>query len=111
MMLQAMTSKDSSGKQSNTELAKQLLAKYGSAYLVTSISFAIVSFAACYFAVDAGAWWACLAARGYQKRSWQHVSRPLAARPIGVDVASLLGRVGLNVSDTSEKVRWVELRM
>ena len=34
--------------------AKDLLARYGSAYLITSISFAIVSFAACYAAVDAG---------------------------------------------------------
>lgn len=40
---------------SRTEQAKQLLTQYGSAYLLTSISFAVVSFAACYFAVDAGA--------------------------------------------------------
>ncbi|KAI8474052.1 MAG: hypothetical protein J3K34DRAFT_366461 [Monoraphidium minutum] len=58
-----------------TQQAKQLLAQYGSAYLLTSISFAIVSFAACYAAVSAG-----------------------------VDVAALLARVGLSVSDTSEKV-------
>ena len=48
--------------------AKQLLARYGSAYLLTSISFAVVSMAACYLAVDAG-----------------------------VDVAALLERIGLNV--------------
>ncbi|KIZ04670.1 hypothetical protein MNEG_3284 [Monoraphidium neglectum] len=71
-----MTTKDETGAApSRTEQAKQLLAQYGSAYLVTSISFAVVSFAACYAAVSAG-----------------------------VDVAALLGRVGLGVSDTSERV-------
>jgi hypothetical protein len=51
-----MTSKDDSGAApSRTEQAKQLLKQYGSAYLVTSISFAVVSFAACYAAVSAGA--------------------------------------------------------
>lgn len=59
--------------QSRTEQAKQLLAKYGSAYLVTSISFAVVSFACCYAAVSAG-----------------------------VDVRSLLASVGLEVNQTSE---------
>jgi hypothetical protein len=39
---------------SRTAQAKRLLAQYGSAYLLTSISFAIVSFAACYAAVSAG---------------------------------------------------------
>lgn len=55
--MQALTSKDEGGegKLSNTEQAKRLLAQYGSAYLITSISFAIVSFAACYLAVDSGA--------------------------------------------------------
>ena len=55
--------------------AKALLKTYGSAYLVTSISFALVSFVACYAAVAAG-----------------------------VDVSSLLARVGLTVNATSEKV-------
>lgn len=36
--------------------AKDLLKRYGSAYLITSISFAIVSFAACYALVSSGAW-------------------------------------------------------
>ncbi len=51
------TSKEGEGTVglSRTEQAKQLLTQYGSAYLVTSISFAIISFALCYFAVDAGA--------------------------------------------------------
>lgn len=54
--------------------AKQLLAKYGGAYLATSISLAIVSFTLCYLLVDNG-----------------------------VDVASLLAKVGIAPSDTSEK--------
>lgn len=70
------TSKEGSGDGlSKGEQAKELLKRYGSAYLVTSISFAIVSFAACYALVNAG-----------------------------VDVAALLTKVGLGVSDTSEKV-------
>lgn len=54
------------GAPSKAAQAKALLARYGSAYLITSISFAIVSMTACYLAVDAG-----------------------------VDVAGLLQRVGL----------------
>ncbi|EFJ50745.1 hypothetical protein VOLCADRAFT_73696, partial [Volvox carteri f. nagariensis] len=74
-LFKAFTSKNADGKLSSTEQAKQLLTQYGSAYLITSISFAVVSFAACYFAVDAG-----------------------------VDVAGLLAKIGIQVSDTSEKV-------
>lgn len=73
-LFQIFTSKDSDGK-SRGQQAKGLLKRYGSAYLITSISFAIVSFAACYALVSAG-----------------------------VDVASLLSKVGLQVSDTSERV-------
>ena len=57
--MQVMTTGEEESPVSRTEQAKQLLAKYGSAYLITSISFAIVSFAACYAAVsagEAGAW-------------------------------------------------------
>ena len=57
------------------EQAKELLKKYGSAYLITSISFAIVSFAACYALVASG-----------------------------VDVGAVLAKIGLQVTDTSEKV-------
>ncbi|KAG2494500.1 hypothetical protein HYH03_007269 [Edaphochlamys debaryana] len=74
-LFKALTSQDEAGKPSRTEQAKQLLQQYGSAYLITSISFAIVSFTACYLAVDSG-----------------------------VDIASLLDKFGLQVSDTSEKV-------
>ncbi|GLI58980.1 hypothetical protein VaNZ11_000801 [Volvox africanus] len=74
-LFKAFTSKGGDGKLSSTEQAKQLLAQYGSAYLITSISFAIVSFTACYFAIDAG-----------------------------VDIPALLAKIGIQVSDTSEKV-------
>lgn len=54
------TSKEEEGEDGEQKLgrgalAKQLLAQYGSAYLITSISFAIVSFAACYALVNSGA--------------------------------------------------------
>lgn len=74
-LYQVLTSKEEDAPVSRTEQAKRLLKQYGSAYLITSISFAIVSFAACYAAVSAG-----------------------------VDVAGLLSKVGLSVNDTSEKV-------
>ena len=44
-------SKNGKGKGAQ---AKDLLARYGSAYLITSISFAIVSFGACYALVSSG---------------------------------------------------------
>jgi hypothetical protein len=68
----ALTSKSSEG---GAVTAKELLKRYGGAYLLTSISFAVVSFAACYAAVSAG-----------------------------VDMGALLARVGLQASDTSERV-------
>lgn len=55
--------------------AKSLLAKYGVAYLATSIPLAIVSFSICYGLVDNG-----------------------------VDVAGLLTKVGITVGNTEEKV-------
>lgn len=75
-IFKAFTSKEGGGKQT----AKSLLKRYGSAYLITSISFAIVSFAACYALVASG-----------------------------VDVRSLLAGIGLQVSDTSEKVGTVAI--
>ena len=53
------------GGQGKALQAKDLLAKYGSAYLITSISLSLVSFGLCYALVSAG-----------------------------VDVPSLLGKVG-----------------
>jgi len=41
-------------RKSNTELAKELLGKYGAAYLATSISLALVSFTFFYVLVDRG---------------------------------------------------------
>lgn len=55
--------------------AKALLKTYGSAYLLTSISFAVVSFGACYALVSAG-----------------------------VDVGALLEKVGLRYGATGERV-------
>jgi hypothetical protein len=55
--------------------AKSLLKTYGSAYLLTSISFAVVSFGACYALVSAG-----------------------------VDVGALLEKVGLTAGAASERV-------
>lgn len=70
-------SKDAAGveKPGKGAQAKQLLAQYGSAYLITSISFALVSFAACYALVSSG-----------------------------VDVSALLSKVGIQVNTTSERV-------
>ena len=62
-------------KDDGGQSAKDLLAKYGVAYLATSIPLALVSFTVCYALVDNG-----------------------------VDVASLLTKVGIEVSDTGEKV-------
>ncbi|XP_002973314.2 uncharacterized protein LOC9641381 [Selaginella moellendorffii] len=55
--------------------AKELLARYGGAYLVTSISLSAVSFALCYLLINAG-----------------------------VDVPSLLAKVGIQSNETGEKV-------
>lgn len=54
-------------------LAKELLKKYGIAYLTTSITLALISFSLCYVLVSQG-----------------------------VDVASLLEKVGINVDSTGE---------
>ncbi len=70
-----MTSKEEGGL-SKTDQAKQLLTQYGSAYLITSISFAAVSFAACYAAVNAGEH-ACMRSRS------RHVLTPFVVRAGG----------------------------
>ncbi len=69
------TDKDGTFK-SKGEQAKQLLKTYGSAYLLTSISLAIVSFGACYTLINAG-----------------------------VDVGTLLAKLGIQVTTTNEQVR------
>ena len=62
-------------KEDGGQTAKELLAKYGVAYLATSIPLAIVSFTVCYALVDSG-----------------------------VDVSDLLSKVGITAGDTGEKV-------
>merc|ERR1711933_619594 len=73
-LFKTLTDKSKDGTERKVS-AKGLLAKYGSAYLLTSISFAIVSFALCYFLVS-----------------------------VGIDVSTLLGKLGLHISKSSEKV-------
>ncbi|XP_062184424.1 uncharacterized protein LOC133888268 [Phragmites australis] len=63
------------GKKSRTDQAKELLAKYGGAYLATSISLSLVSFTLCYFLISAG-----------------------------VDVRELLAKVGIATGETGGKV-------
>ncbi|KAF0891866.1 hypothetical protein E2562_011265 [Oryza meyeriana var. granulata] len=62
-------------KKSRTEQAKELLAKYGGAYLATSITLSIISFTLCYLLISAG-----------------------------VDVQNLLGKVGIATGETGGKV-------
>ena len=69
-MFKAVTSKD---KDSGANTAKALLAKYGAAYLATSITLAVISFSICYALVSQG-----------------------------VDVASILEKVGINVDSNGE---------
>ncbi|KAK7257593.1 hypothetical protein RIF29_31667 [Crotalaria pallida] len=68
--------KDGSVQQkSKGDQAKELLAKYGGAYLATSITLSLISFALCYALISAG-----------------------------VDVQLLLQKVGISTNETSEKV-------
>lgn len=60
---------------SRTDQAKQLLTQYGSAYLATSITLAIISFSICYAAVSSG-----------------------------VDIGDLLSKIGIQVTKTNETV-------
>ncbi|OIT37132.1 PREDICTED: uncharacterized protein LOC109241199 [Nicotiana attenuata] len=62
-------------KKSKGDQAKELLAKYGGAYLATSITLSLISFALCYALINAG-----------------------------VDVQSLLQKVGISTDETGEKV-------
>ncbi|KAL6762367.1 hypothetical protein V8C86DRAFT_2520752 [Haematococcus lacustris] len=74
-LFKVLTSKEEGGVVNKTNQAKQLLAQYGSAYLLTSTTLAAISFALCYWAVDAG-----------------------------VDVKALLARINIEVTETSESV-------
>lgn len=66
---------DEEKKKSKGDQAKELLAKYGGAYLATSITLSLISFALCYALINAG-----------------------------VDVQSLLQKVGISTDATGEKV-------
>ncbi|MFS8007718.1 hypothetical protein Hanom_Chr14g01264351 [Helianthus anomalus] len=63
------------GKKSKGDQAKELLTKYGGAYLATSITLSLISFSLCYALVTAG-----------------------------VDVPALLQKVGISAGETGEKV-------
>merc|ERR1712046_267863 len=67
-------------KKGSMVTAGDLLKRYGGAYLLTSTSLAVVSFSLCYLAVDNG-----------------------------IDVSSILDKVGIQVSSTSETVGTVGL--
>lgn len=62
-------------KKSRGDQAKELLAKYGGAYLATSITLSLISFSLCYVLIAAG-----------------------------VDVQALLQKVGISTDATGEKV-------
>ncbi|KAM6595681.1 hypothetical protein CsatA_006205 [Cannabis sativa] len=62
-------------KKSKGEQAKELLTKYGGAYLATSITLSLISFSLCYVLINAG-----------------------------VDVQALLQKVGISANETGEKV-------
>ena len=63
-----------SGGSDKGAQAKELLKRYGSAYLVTSITFALISFSICYALVSSG-----------------------------VDVSGLLSKVGIDATATQQK--------
>ncbi|KAE9463353.1 hypothetical protein RHGRI_002156 [Rhododendron griersonianum] len=66
---------DKGKNKSKGDQAKELLAKYGGAYLATSITLSLISFALCYTLISAG-----------------------------VDVPALLQKVGIASNETGEKV-------
>uniref|UniRef100_A0A7N0UDU0 DUF1279 domain-containing protein n=1 Tax=Kalanchoe fedtschenkoi TaxID=63787 RepID=A0A7N0UDU0_KALFE len=65
----------SGNSKSKGDQAKELLAKYGGVYLATSITLSLISFSLCFVLINAG-----------------------------VDVQSLLMKVGISVDETGEKV-------
>ncbi|MED6211955.1 hypothetical protein PIB30_078512 [Stylosanthes scabra] len=67
--------KGNSEQKSKGDQAKELLAKYGGAYLATSITLSLISFALCYALISAG-----------------------------IDVQFLLQKVGISADETGEKV-------
>ncbi|KAG6433121.1 hypothetical protein SASPL_104728 [Salvia splendens] len=69
------SSKEGGEKKSKGDEAKELLAKYGGAYLATSITLSLISFGLCYALINGG-----------------------------VDVPALLHKVGISADETGEKV-------
>ncbi|KAJ8641570.1 hypothetical protein MRB53_018264 [Persea americana] len=67
--------KEETKEKSKTDQAKELLAKYGGAYLATSISLSLISFSLCYALVS-----------------------------LGIDVQALLQKVGISTNEAGEKV-------
>ena len=53
-LFKVFTNKDDKSGKSKGQQTKELLARYGSAYLLTSISFSLVSFSLCYALVTSG---------------------------------------------------------
>lgn len=53
-LFKVFTNKDNDSKKTKGQQAKELITRYGSAYLITSISFAIVSFTLCYALISSG---------------------------------------------------------
>ncbi|CAI9105713.1 OLC1v1004705C1 [Oldenlandia corymbosa var. corymbosa] len=66
---------ENKGSKSKGEQAKELLAKYGGAYLATSITLSLISFGLCYALINAG-----------------------------VDVPALLQKIGISTNEAGEKV-------
>ena len=64
-LFKVFTNKQEGGK-SKGQQAKELLTRYGSAYLITSISFALVSFTLCYALISSGQ--CCIHALHYQQQ-------------------------------------------
>ncbi|RLM73661.1 uncharacterized protein C2845_PM15G07880 [Panicum miliaceum] len=102
-------------KKSRTDQAKELLAKYGGAYLATSISLSLVSFTLCYLLISAGVDVQDLLAkvRATQPAAETILSVELAARfehwqPVQVTNGSVLSRVhaqvGIATGETGGKV-------
>ncbi|KAJ6798232.1 Uncharacterized protein M6B38_214100 [Iris pallida] len=74
------SSKGEGEGKSKTDQAKELLTKYGGAYLITSITLSLISFSLCYVLIGAG-----------------------------IDVQSLLSKIGIVTDETGGKVGTVAL--
>ena len=53
-LFKIFTNKKEDGTRSKGQQAKDLITRYGSAYFITSISFAVVSFTLCYALISSG---------------------------------------------------------